>query len=290
MRIDRPIFIVGAGRSGTTILNSLLTIHPEVCWFSNYTDKFPSLSYISILHRLLDIPFLGIALKKSNLSRNPYRFVPKPSEAGNIYHSYCRFEHARKTTEDHLNKSIEAKFKSIIKAHLRFTGKPRFLNKQTANNQRIRLINKMFPNAFYIHIIRDGRAVANSLFRIKWWDETDIWWLGEKVSEWNERGRQSIELCALHWEQDVKEILNNKHLFQDRYLEIRYEQLLENTRSIIHEVFNFCELNRSSKIDKLLPESLPDMNVKWKEQLTDHEKSILSDTIGHYLLYLGYDL
>jgi hypothetical protein len=37
-----------------------------------------------------------------------------------------------------------------------------------------------------------------------------------------------------------------------------------------------------------LPEALPNMNHKWKEKLTDDQKSILANTIGEFLTRLGY--
>ena len=86
MRIKKPIFIIGSGRSGTTILYKLLSIHPEVCWFSNYSDIFPNNPFLPILHRIIDIPLIGKELKKANISFKPHSLIPKPSEGNNIYH------------------------------------------------------------------------------------------------------------------------------------------------------------------------------------------------------------
>jgi sulfotransferase family protein len=288
MEIDKPIFIIGSGRSGTTILYKLLSIHSDLCWFSNYTDKFPSLPSIAILHRILDIPVLGKRLKKANLTRRSMKLIPKPTEGGTIYHSYCGFEHARKTTEDDLNEEVGNKFRKIITKHLRSTGKTRFISKQTANNQRIRQIDKIFPNAYYIHIIRDGRAVANSLFRISWWDDVDIWWLGHRASKWYEMGKEPIELCGLQWKRDVMELLENKHLFEDRYIEIRYEDLVENTKNIVHKITDFCELNWPPEFETGIPNKLENMNYKWKEELTEPQQKILSKSLENFLKQLGY--
>ena len=65
-KIDRPIFIIGVGRSGTTILYNLLSIHPELCWFSRYSDMLPRNNYIALLHRTLELPYFGNLIKKSN--------------------------------------------------------------------------------------------------------------------------------------------------------------------------------------------------------------------------------
>ena len=287
MKIDKPIFIVGSGRSGTTILYNLLSLHPELCWFSNLTDRWPGIPRLSVLHRLLDLPYIGTNLKKNILKRGS-KFRIRPAEAGNIFHSYCGFESGKKSTGDDFNKQTAKKFKKIAGAHLQMTGRKRIIIKQTANNQRIRLINRIFPDAYYIHIIRDGRAVANSLFKVKWWNEVDIWWLGCKPAKWLEPGREPIELCALQWKNDVEEILNNKELLGNRYFEIRYEEMVKDVHGSIGAITKFCELGMEDNFVRLLPESLPNMNYKWKKDLTKQQKSVINDSVNEFLFMLGY--
>lgn len=287
MVIEKPIFIVGSGRSGTTVFYNLLSTHPEVCWFSNYSSKFATIKPIPFLHRIFDLPFLGTLAKQGIISNR--KLYIKPSEASQTYHDYCGFIHSTKTTESDLNLKTEKKLKGLIKRHLYLTGKKRFLNKQTANNQRIRLIEKMFGDAYYIHIIRDGRAVANSLLNVSWWNDTEIWWLGgEKASEWEKKGKPAIELCGLQWKRDVGEILENKSLFEDRYVEIRYEDFITDVRGTMKKITAFCELSDPDQFYDLLPKTLPNMNDKWKDNLSVEQKETLDRSIGPFLDQLGY--
>lgn len=286
MVIEKPIFIVGSGRSGTTVFYNFFAIHPEICWFSNYSDRFVNINLMPLLHRILDLPFVGTVAKKAIISRR--KLAIKPSEAQIIYHDYCGFKYSVKSTEDDLNPALEKKFKDLIKRHMLLTGKKRFLNKQTANNQRIRLINKMFSDAYYIHIIRDGRAVANSLLNVSWWDHTDIWWLGEKPYEWTKKGKQPIELCGLNWKRNVEEILKNKGLFEDRYIEVKYEDFILDVKGTMEKIINFCELSYSDYFIKMLPQTLPNMNYKWKNNLNEEQKTILDITLKPFLAQLGY--
>ncbi|MCP4607893.1 MAG: sulfotransferase [Planctomycetes bacterium] len=290
MKIEKPIFIIGAGRSGTTILYKLMSTHPDVCWFSGLTDRYPRFSQLAMIHRILDFPFIGRRLKLNIIKSARFGLGLSPTEAGIIYHSYCGFEHAKKTTEADINKEMEAKFKKVIDQHLRWTGKKRFLSKQTANTQRIRLINEMFPDAHYIHIIRDGRGVASSLFHVNWWNDTDIWWLGHKSRTWEESGNEKIELCALQWKHNVDEILQNKYLFEERYLEIRYEELIEDVKSTFTRITDFCGLARAEKFTELLPATLYNPTHKWKEALTEQQKLILNKTLEESLIQLGYKI
>lgn len=288
MAIKKPIFIVGSGRSGTTVFYDFLSTHPEVCWFSNYSSRFVNVTLMPFLHRIFDLPFVGTMAKKGIISRHKLCVI-KPSEAGHIYHDYCGFENKIKTTENDLNVEVEKKFKEVIERHLPLTGKKRFLSKQTANNQRIRLINKMFPDAYYIHIIRDGRAVANSMINVRWWNDFDLWWFGGKAPEWEKKKRQPIELCGLHWKRNVEEILENKSLFEDRYIEVKYEDFILDVRGTMDKVTKFCELSKSESFFAMLPQTLRNMDYKWKSNLTKEQKDILNETLKPFLAQLEYD-
>jgi hypothetical protein len=147
----------------------------------------------------------------------------------------------------------------------------------------------MFKDAFFIHIIRDGRAVSNSLLNVKWWNDFVIWWLGEKATNWDAEGRELIELCGLHWKNNVEEILRNIPLFEDRYIEIRYETFVMDVRGTMQRVTNFCELRDSKKFFEMLPPTLSNMNYKWHENLTETQTVKLNKTIKDILNQLNYD-
>ena len=194
----------------------------------------------------------------------------------------------RRLTEADLSPEMEDRFKQVVKNHLKFTGKPRFISKQTANSQRIRTIHAMFPDAYFVHLIRDGRAVANSLNNVSWWQNTDVWWLDGRPNKWQEMGEEPIKLCALQWQHDVAEILESKHLFADRYLEIRYEDLVVDPHGVIGDVLRFCELRETSKFSQCIPDDLKNMNYKWDKNLSERQKEAVHESIGDFLIQLGY--
>lgn len=290
MGINNPIFIVASGRSGTTILYKLLSIHPDLCWFSKLSNKFPYFPQISFLHRILDFPIIGRLAKNNIISAtNTFPKCPlMPVEGGTIYHKYIGLKPTGKSKKEDYDKEKENEFKQLIKNHLKMTRRDRFLSKQTSNTQRLEILNKMFPNAFIIHILRDGRAVSNSLLNVNWWQNTDIWWWKGTPQDWAQEGKPPIRLCALHWKHNVTEILKNKKLFEPNYLSIKYESLVENPPKILKKVINFCELSQSKEYLSIIPKKLPNMNFKWKKMLTDKQKSILMKTIGDELEKLGY--
>jgi hypothetical protein len=126
MKIEKPIFIVGASRSGTTIFYNLLSTHPEICWFSNYTDRFVYCKPLPLLHRTLDIPLLGRIAKKNLIRNSGLKLNIRPTEAPRTYHEYCRFKHDEKSTENDFNPETDKKFKGAIRRHLMLIGKKGF--------------------------------------------------------------------------------------------------------------------------------------------------------------------
>jgi len=179
-------------------------------------------------------------------------------------------------------------FKGKVREHLDLAGKRRILSKQTANNRRIGLIARMFPDARYIHVIRDGRAVANSTIRVPWWNDTPIWWMGGTAGEWEVRGKEPIELCGLYWQRTLEEIFRNKELLGEQYREVRYESLVDDVHSVIGEILDACDLRSGDKYLDSLPRALPDMNRKWRDQLDAAQQDTLRRAIGGFLEELGY--
>lgn len=268
--IKKPIFIIGSGRSGTTIFYKLMSVHPELCWFPKHMKLFPNHVWSSTVHRVFELPLIGVKFKKTILSpKKALRLLPyHPYEGDNI--------HAL------LDENNTDAFRKVIEDSLKYSGKNRFLNKQTTNYRRLKLLNQIFPDAKFIHVIRDGRAVANSYLRVNWK------WLKKRIQEWEVKGVEPIEKFAIHWKDVVDKILENKELLGDRYMEIKYEQLTNDTRGILRKAIDFCELDWSDRYSNFLPETLPNMDYKWREQLTEKQKSILDDCIGETLIQLGY--
>lgn len=283
------IFIIGSGRSGTTILYRLLAAHPEVAWFSILSNRHPSSKWPVRLHRLLDVPLVGRGIQRSIV--DPSRITSlvgiHPSEGEGIYEGHCGFRDDVRTTEEDRSQEAERRLKEAVSIHLAITGRGRFLSKRTSNTQRIRLIAAMFPDARFVHIIRDGRAVACSYLNVGWWKDTRLWWAGTTATEWEREGGDPLELTALHWRHNVEEVLGNREVL-GRYMEVRYESLVANPRTVVAEVLDFCGLHRDAGHEALVPRGLPDMNRQWRETLGEDQRSTLDRTIGGTLADLGY--
>ena len=96
----------------------------------------------------------------------------------------------------------------------------------------------MFPDALYIHLIRDGRAVTNSMIKKNWLPVLDLWWTGDKAIDHVHEYEDPVELMGLHWKYNVEEMLQLGELVGPRYKEVRYEDLVQNVRGTISEVMD----------------------------------------------------
>lgn len=267
--IDRPVFIVGSGRSGTTLLYELLASHPQVTWFSNWTNRFPRLPYLAFLSRAY-----RSSAEKGYLS-------PAPAIEGNKIYQFCglhgiHYEKQRSIDESDVPVVVTERFRRIIKKHQRYHNRPRFLHKNTNNSMRILYLQAIFPDAKFVHIVRDGRAVALSLLNVAFWQDLELWWSDYSPKMWSEEGREPIHLCLLHWERQVQEILKaSQELSQDQYIQVRYEDLVIHPQEIVREIIAFCNLPWNPSLDSVIAmKKIRNQNQRWQSSVN---KKVLNE-------------
>ena len=155
------------------------------------------------------------------------------------------------------------------------------LTKRTANNRRISQLTRIFPDAKYIHLVRDGRAVAYSLPRVAWWDDHVLYWAGKTPSRMIAEGADPLMLAATNWVEEMKSIEAGLPLIRpDRLLEVRYEKLLENPLKEILRMVEFMGLGASLPDEyRVLVESLQlkPRSEPWIENWSDEEKRHVSE-------------
>lgn len=285
--IYKPIFIVGSGRSGTTLLLDALSHHPDVAWFSNYTNRFPAFPQLAALSGLRHTA-IGRLLEARGL-------CPRPAIEGNAIYSHCGihtllYERQQALVESDLTAAARACFTRIVQAHLRFQRKSRFLHKNTNNGMRLRYLLAMFPDALFVHLIRDGRAVANSLYHVAFWPDLRIWWLGQTPREWEDVGNDPIELCGLHWQRQLEEILtSSRYVPAGQYMEVRYEQFVGDPIGELRKILCFVELDWSTTFERRFNSlSIEGRDDKWRRQLSAAQIETLERVLAKTLQSLGY--
>lgn len=210
------------------------------------------------------------------------------SEAANVWNKF------NNGNDDSLNRNdvtpkARRYFNRVIKNHLKFFNKTRFLNKCPNNSIKIDYLNEIFPDAIFIHMIRDGRAATYSLMKKQ---ERKDYYRGVKPPGWNNLlDKTIIEKCALQWKMTTEYTLESaKILPPERYMEVRYEDFVLQPFETLTAVGNKCGLVWDRDYLEELVRDLENRNFKWHENLTPSEIERLNDLLGDLLTKLGYEV
>jgi hypothetical protein len=285
--VERPIFIVGSGRSGTTIFYRLMAGHPNLVWFSSYIQSFPRRPWLARLNTLYQRPTLGRRFRNR-------RWFPKPVEGHMLWDMFHPMENSAGSpplTEEQTDQADTQGMQRFISDLLRFSGRARFMNKNTRNARRIRYLQKIFPDALFIHVIRDGRAVTNSLLNIDWWPTLPLWWIeGKTATQLQAEGMDPVLVAARHWKLGVERVLYDKeHIPPEQYLELRYEKLMQDPTAEVKRTLRFCDLPWSTRFESHIQAfRIQNRNFKWADRFTVQQTATIEQEIGPLLERLKY--
>jgi len=263
--IKSPIFVIGMGRSGTSVISEAIAVNHELGWLSQYLNRFPRYEWLSILNRLAHIPTVGSVLYGKKLQNNDFtslikKYFPYSAEAW----SYWELHFGKRFLFGYLHNE-EATIEEAINTNqsisdiLKYSGRNRFFTKFTGP-PRIRFLNSVFPGAYFIHVVRDPRAVVSSLLQVPFWSEggglDNPWWDGltdENWKEWHSEGRTPAGLAAVQWKQVVEMVRVEKVLIEpDKYIEIKYEDFVQSPHQSINSIFDLVKLPNCQKVHRYI--------------------------------------
>ena len=197
-------FVVGVGRSGTTLLRLMLDAHPDLA--------IPPETH-----------FIPEAARAHKRALNPRRAFLKTLTSHPMWNDHdidadlLRQKISALKPFD-LSEALRAFYQLYAGRH----AKPRWGDKTPLYVRHMRLIQSLLPEARFVHIIRDGRDVALS--------HKGLWF-----------GPDSIEEAARWWVSWIEEARSqSRHL--SHYLEIRYEDLVLETEATLQRVSAFVAL------------------------------------------------
>lgn len=288
MAITKPIIIFGTGRSGTTVLQQMLSQHPRLAWMSELCDRYPdTLIFNKILMKFLDFPPLERILRKKIQAGECYKFWEYYSKG---FSTPCR---------DLVAADVSIKKKTdIIHAMSKLTTKKRNrLLLKITGWPRIGFLSEIFDDAKFIHVIRDGRAVANSLMNVGFWRGWGgpLKWRWGPLSaihqdEWIKHNQSFAVLAAIQWKilMDAAEKAK-KQMEESRIMEIKYEELCAEPISLLMEIAKFCEIEWNAHFEaKLKKYTLKNANTKYKQDLNPLQQKELSIVLDGYLKRYRY--
>ena len=206
-----PIFIVGCGRSGTTMLRLMFDSHPDVA--------IPGESHF--------IPKLW--KECARFQREGRLDVAGLVDAILSVGSVRRWEVPRDMIEERVRAVSEPTYAAVVEAvflaYADLHGKSRWGDKTPKYVVDIPLLSKLYPSGLFIHIIRDGRDVALSYLDRREYPYT-IW---QAAHRWSQMTGAGIE--------------HGRGLGPSRYLELRYEDLVADPTAELKRACEFAELS-----------------------------------------------
>jgi len=254
-----PIFIVGVGRSGTSLLQSMLASHsdlsflPETAFIRKYIAKN---KLKTTIHANGISSALEIIQNDKTLSRIEFDF------------SDC-------LSSDLQNIDLECYKKMQLDA-MGSTGKSRFGDKDPRLIEFLPVVKQSFPEAFVVNIIRDPRDVLSS-------KKKAAWSAGRSTMFYAFANRVQLRLARQF----------GRKLFGKRYIEIVYEDLIKEPATQLKGLCNKLEMTYEDNLldfgkqaKKLVSKAekswkketfgplLSDNADKWKQQLNDREVAL----------------
>lgn len=273
--MSKPIIIYGSARSGTSLLSRIVGSHPNIAVpFEShlYNTFFPWLKYYGDL----------------SLGKNRERLVD------DILSTHVMKDWSpMPIKQDILAKIDRFDFHGIVEALIlswaEQSGKSRWGEKTPWHLFYWQEIEKGFPDSKIIHIVRDGRDASIS------WKKARF-------------GPKHYFHLANRWKKYLEKIDEVKQIVpSDRFLEIRYEDLLLDIESKSKEICAFIGEDYSPKMLEFYKSKIPyptdkqnnenlskplDANnkEKWRHLLCDKDLRIIESVAGDYLQKYGYKL
>lgn len=274
-----PLFIVGHQRSGTTMLRLMIDSHPDIAipfetdFILPYYFKYKSFGSLD--------DDVNVRKLLSEIMGNPF---------------IKRGELSSMKVDDLLNNLDDRSYAGVVDCIYRTWASSRNKRRwgdKNPNAPQVHLLNDIFPDAMFLHIIRDGRDVAVSKMNLR--------------TSWRAR---SVIACAHSWCWNISFVRSISPILGKRYKEIRYENLIESPELTLKEVCSWLDepysdamLNYHLTSERRMPSDtiktehrnsvLPIDRSKigmWRKKMSKGDRAVFQTIAKPLLASLGYEL
>jgi hypothetical protein len=281
-------FVVGATRSGTTLLRLMLDSHPDVA-IPSETHFFHKLVKRCEGWRVTPDDLADVIIEHKRWGD----FHLDPDELR------ARFRALDPLT---MSDALRAFYGLYAEKH----GKQRWGDKTPGYLRYMRRIEWVLPEARFIHLVRDGRDVALSVLPMNW-------------------GPGSITEAAELWVERVT-IAREQGARVEHYMEVKYEDLVTDTEPVLRRVSDLLELpwdpamlDYHERAEERLKEKARDLPRKssrgdqpaaarmashamakeppnpnrigrWRTEMSAEDRALYESVAGDLLVELGYEV
>lgn len=261
-----PVMIIGHGSSGTSILTRLMRDYLDVAFGTE--SQF-------IIHYYNRLPMYGDLQQDANL-----RTLVEHILRERWFERCGKWGFA--TTVDAVLADVQARtYRGVLDAVFlqlaKHFGHPRWGDKTPEYTHHLATIGELFPDAQYIHMVRDGRDVALSVSN-RYWGDKNVY-------------------CAAHeWKREVSQVdAFTDSLPRQQWIEITYEGMLSEPVETFRRIIEFLKIDDSSgalaeRIERDLPGDLNRANFdKWKTAWSQRQQLAFERIACDVLARHGYE-
>jgi hypothetical protein len=302
----RFLFIIGTGRCGSTLVQELIAGHPDVGYISNLDMALSPFNPKGKANHLIARAVTGSLARRDSayLKRGRYSLAEHvhfgPSEAYRLIDRHLSpivSESFRDLTEDDVTPWLADRFRAFFTERAEAQGTPVFMHKFTGW-PRARFIHAIMPEARFLHVVRDGRAVASSIVQRPWWKGrlgVPGWGFGDLPPNladlWDKHDRSLVTLAGLEWRilMDAFDAAREK-VDESRWLELRYEDLVTEPRAHWPAILELAGLQWDDRFEAAF-QAYPVATGRreaFRRDLTNRQVEQLEEAIGGHLVARGY--
>ncbi|MDG6348292.1 sulfotransferase [Luteimonas sp. 8-5] len=230
------VFVVGAPRSGTTLLRRMLDSHSHLAGPHEYPLLCTAIEYfrergLTEVHGFLDLIY------------SSERFSAWGVERALV----------ERRIVDGIG-SVRELVECILDAYLSSRGATTFVDKNIRNIAALESLLAMFPRAKFVHIVRDGRDVALSL--------RDRKWASYQLGVSPRRDIRHLKGGALLWLDAIGLFNTFIRCYGPLHLRVRYEDLVLAPEKVLSGICEFLGLEYEHRMLKFYSNKDPTMSDK----------------------------
>lgn len=274
------VFVVGCPRSGTTLLQRMLDSHPELTVAN-------------------DTHFITRAAKRVlRADSNPLLTPDLVKAVANYRRTYRLGLDDTAIQEASRNCDTYAEFVSrLYDERGSRQGKPLSGEKTPDYCRQMPVLHALFPDARFVHIIRDGRNTT--LSTLSWASEA------KGPGKWRLWKDDPVATCALWWRwQAGTGQRDGRTLGKDLYLQLRYEDLVTSSEGELRTIARFLHLPYSEKMVNYhagRTRNEPGLSAKsawlppvqglrdWRREMSEEDIGVFEGIAGDLLRENGYE-
>jgi Sulfotransferase family len=289
------VFVIGTGRCGSTLVQELLCRHPEVGFLSNLEDRAPFLP--AAAGRFNNQLYRRVAPSLTRKGRLRYA----PSEGYRVLArsiSPMVTDSFRDLVAGDAMPWVADRFRAFFTERARVQSKPVFLHKYTGW-PRTGFVREVFPEARFINVTRDGRAVVASAMRTSWWKGhmgPEAWQWGPLppayAADWEASGYSFPVLAAQGWKILMDAYAAARDLVPgERWLDVRFEDVLADPDARFKEMLAFMGLDEHPALHAALARIAlsADRQREYRRQLDPASLALVERSLAGHLSAWGYD-